>query len=63
MDHKYVKITLHGGNSYIQPVPDLPTAIDGELDGVPIGEKITLSLEPVELTDEEYNNLPEFMGH
>ena len=63
MNCKYIKIKLHGGNSYIQPILDLLTAIDGELDGLEIGDKITIDLEPVEMTDEEYNKLPEFTGH
>ena len=63
MNYKYIKIKLHGGNSYIQPVLDLLTAIDGELDGLEIGDKITIDLEPVEMTNEEYNKLPEFTGH
>ena len=63
MNYKYIKIKLHGGNSYIQPVLDILTAIDGELDGLEIGDKITIDLEPVEMTNEEYNKLPEFTGH
>lgn len=61
--YTYVKIKLHGGNSYIQPINELHTALDGELDCLLAGEKITLTLEPVDITDEEYLNLPEFSGH
>jgi hypothetical protein len=63
MRYRHVKIKLHGGGVYIQPVSEILNAIDGELDGVELGDKITIDFEPVELTDEEYNNLPEFMGH
>jgi len=60
---RYIKVRLHGGNSYIQPVSEIFTAIDGELDGLCIGDKITLDFEAVDITDEEYENLPEFEGH
>lgn len=63
MRHKYVRVKLHGGNSYIHPTNNLLDALDGELDGVDIGDKITLDFEPVEMTDDEYKALPEFMGH
>jgi hypothetical protein len=60
---KYIKIKLHGARSYIQPIEELATAIEGELDGLSIGEKITLDFEPIDMTEEEYNELPEFDGH
>ena len=63
MKYKYIKIKLHGGGSYTQPTTALLEALDGELDGIEVGEKITIDLEPVEITDEEYSNLPEFTGH
>jgi len=61
--YKYIKITLHGYGSYIQPISELSAALEGELDGLDIGYKATLTFEPVDITDEEYNKLPEFMGH
>jgi hypothetical protein len=63
MNNRYIKIKLHGGGSYIQPALEILNAIDGELDGLEIGDKITIDLELVEMTDEEYNKLPEFTGH
>lgn len=63
MDYKYVRIKLHGGNSYIQPIEELHTALDGELSDLSCGQSATLTFEPVDLTDEEYKNLPEFEGH
>jgi len=59
---KYIKIRLHGGG-YIQPIEELTTALDGELDGLSTGERITLDFEPIDMTEEEYNELPEFAGH
>jgi hypothetical protein len=60
---KYIKITLHGGSSYVQPESELLNALNGELDGVEPGEHITLDLEPLQITDEEYAKLPDFAGH
>jgi len=37
--------------------------MDGELDGVELGDSMTITFEPMNITDEEYNKLPEFMGH
>jgi len=63
MNYKYVKVKLHGGASYIQPIKDLHQVLDGELADISFGQKITLTFEPVNMTDEEYENLPEFEGH
>lgn len=65
MKHKYIKIKLHGGSSYIQPATslDIANALDCELDGLKAGESVTLDIGPVEMTDKEYKNLPEFDGH
>ncbi len=60
---QFVKIHLHCGGSYIQPLSDIGHAMDAELDGVEIGQFITLDLEPVLMTREEYDKLPEFGGH
>lgn len=60
---KYIKITLHGGGSYVQPLNEIPNAMDGELDGLEIGDKITLDFEAIEMADEEYQKLPDFAGH
>ena len=61
--YKYVRVKLHGGGSYIQAIDELHYALDGELDGVSLGESITITFTPVNITDQEYLNLPEFMGH
>ena len=60
---KYVKIHLHGGGSYVQPVSELANAIDGELDALEDEGQITITFEPVYISDAEYANLPEFTGH
>jgi hypothetical protein len=62
---KYVRFTLAGEGSYIQPLKDLMTALDGELDNIKsgcVGESVVIELEVIEMTDEEYNALPEFQG-
>jgi len=60
---RYFKITLEGGSSYIQPMDKLDSALDGELDGLDYGERITLHFEHIPMTDEEYKLLPDFLGH
>jgi len=60
---KYVKIKLLGGGSYVQPINSIGEAVVGELDCLEIGDKITLDLEFINITDEEYEKLPEFAGH
>lgn len=62
---KYFRFTLVGEGSYIQPLKDLMTALDGELDDFRegyVGDKMAIELEIIEMTDEEYNALPEFQG-
>lgn len=63
MKKTYIQITIHGGGSYIQPLNEIHQAIDGELEGLMVGDKITLDFEMVELEQEEYDNLMEFAGH
>jgi hypothetical protein len=58
---KYLKITRpREGGSYIQPINEIANAIDGEFDGAEAGEKICLEL--VEMSDEEFEALPDFAG-
>lgn len=58
---RFVKIKLHGGSQYIQPLSQLRSALDGEMDGAAPGTKWTLEL--LEMYQEEYDALPEFTGH
>jgi hypothetical protein len=58
---KYVRITLQGFGTYIQPLESLATALDGEMDGAEFGTKWTLEL--IEMSAAEYAKLPEFTGH
>jgi hypothetical protein len=59
--NKYCRITSSHGGSYVQPYSDIRQALDGELDGLSEGEKLTVEF--VDITDEEYRQLPEFKGH
>ena len=61
--YKYVRVKLHGGGSYIQAIDELHYALDGELADLPLGDEITITFTPVNITDQEYLNLPEFTGH
>lgn len=60
---KYIKIKLHGGGSYIQPADKILEAVAAELDALEFYEEITLSFKPIDMTEERYNELPEFSGH
>ena len=63
MKAKYIRIKLRGGASYVQPVDQLANAMDGEMDGLEIGETAVIEFTPVEMTQTEYDALPEFSGH
>ena len=59
---KYVKITnLEADGSYIQPMDQVLQAVDGEIDD--LNQPVTLRFEAVEMTDDEFNALPEFSGY
>ena len=59
---KYIKITnIEADGSYIQPTSEIFNAIDGELDD--LSQPTTLRFEVIEITDEEYEALPEFAGY
>lgn len=57
----YIRITLDGGGSYVQPMDDVLEALDAELDVLPVGDKLTIEI--IEMSDDEYRRLPEFRGH
>ena len=59
----YVKVNLNGGSGYIQPRESLMDVLDGELDGIEVGEPVTLTFELVKMEESEYLALPEFAGH
>ena len=57
----YIEITRSDiSGSYIQPLEGVFSAIDGELDG--IEKDVFVHLKAVVMTQEEYENLPEFTG-
>jgi hypothetical protein len=58
---RYARISLEGYSSYIQPLDQIETAINGEMDGAEIGTKLTIEI--IEMTPAEYAALPEFQGH
>ena len=60
---RYIKISLACGSSYYQPEELLYQAIDAELIDIEQNSKISLTFELVEMTDKEYKQLPEFIGH
>jgi len=60
---RVVNIKLKGGGNYIQPLNTIQDAIDGELCDLQVGESITLSFTMLEMSEKEYEELPEFMGH
>lgn len=58
---KYLKVTRFDvGGSYIQPLSKMGDVVDGEFSDAEAGDKIILEL--VEMPEEDYERLPEFMG-
>jgi hypothetical protein len=58
---RYIKVTRPDiGGSYINPISEIRNIIDGEFSDADPGDKITLEL--VEMSEEDYEKLPEFMG-
>lgn len=57
---KCVKIHREGMGGYVQSLADIGSALDGEFDGADPGDMV--ALEYVEMTQEEYDALPEFTG-
>ena len=61
MKKQYIKVMIDSYSSYyVAEKNELCYALDGELDGISTGDKIIL--EVVEMTEEEFQNLPEFEG-
>ncbi len=61
----YVKISLNTGGTYIQPIEELNILLEEIKEACTawgnLSEVWTISL--VEMTPEEYEQLPEFSGH
>ena len=63
--NKYFRFKLIGEGSYIQPLEELMQCLDAELDAFKdgyIGDKITIELEIIDITEDDYNHLQEFQG-
>jgi hypothetical protein len=59
---KYIRITnIEANGSFVQKASEINQSIDGELDD--LSEPVTLRFEAVEMTDEEYEALPDFPGY
>jgi hypothetical protein len=56
-------VNLLGGGHYAQQRKDMHNAIDGEIDGMEQGDEIILTITRMDMTQEEYDSLPEFTGH
>lgn len=61
--YTYVKVKVHEGGSYVCAINELNYSLNGDLQDLSAGEKITITFEPIGMTDEEYLNLAEFEGH
>lgn len=57
---RFVRITLTHHGCYVQPEDQLQVLLD-EISEADIGAQWTLEL--IEMTQEEYDRLPEFAGH
>ena len=56
----YIKISRENMGNYVQPFAKIANVVDAEFDGAEIGD--TIQLELIEMTEEEYQRLPEFQG-
>ena len=63
--YKYIRIRIHGGRKYIIHMNELFTRgiIEDELGDACPGNPVTITFEPLNITEEEYNKLFEFQGH
>jgi len=60
---KYIKVSRSDtSGSYTQEKSEILNAIAGEFDDESLKVGTSVSLTVVEMTEEEYKNLPEFMG-
>lgn len=59
---RYVKVQApdFSGGSFVVPLEEVGTAVTDNFVGGDLGSTLVLTL--VEMTEEEYNNLPEFTG-
>ena len=61
---KYVKIRLlGGGGAYVVPLEKVGDAIVSEIESLEYPEAATFKFTPLEITQEEFEVLPEFQGH
>lgn len=60
---RFVKISMDSGNSYLRPIENIRDAIDIEFDApeyFEVGDKFILEI--IDMTQEDYEKLPEFEG-
>lgn len=61
---KFINVTRNDvSGGYTQPLSEVLNALDGEFDGIDtIPNGTTIILKVVEMSQKEYDELPEFMG-
>jgi len=58
---KVIKVEISGHEEYyFQPINEIAGSAEAELDGAEVGDFVKLTL--CEMSEDEYNALPEFMG-
>lgn len=57
----FIKTHVHGGSTYIEPIEEFPNMLGGDIENAKVGDAFTLTI--LEMTQEEYDALPEFEGH
>ena len=58
----FVKLQVEGAGAYVVRRDDLASALDGELADVAFGE-VVLRFNTIDITQQQYDELPEFEGH
>jgi hypothetical protein len=58
---RFVQVELLGGSKYVEPIMEFPSMLEADVHDADLGDIFTIEI--IEMTQEEYESLPEFEGH
>lgn len=58
---RFVLVELKGGSKYLEPMDEFPMMLESDVKESSLGDIFTLEI--VEMTQAEYDSMPEFEGH
>lgn len=61
--YTYVRVNVHEGSRYICAINELNYFLTSDLQDLSEGDKLTITFEPIELTDEDYLKFQSFDSH